>query len=143
MRKVMALNFDSLFFNTRASAAAAEKRHQPLHHQLQHHCSDQRRRYRSFHLCGLQGSGAELFPCPAKDLAEFGIRVNMVSPGTIDTPFHAATDRKLVESWKDSILMKRLGEPREVADVIEFLASDKASFLTGEVIQINGGQAFI
>lgn len=79
----------------------------------------------------------------AKDLAEFGIRVNMVSPGTIDTPFHAATDRKLVESWKDSILMKRLGEPREVADVIEFLASDKASFLTGEVIQINGGQAFI
>ncbi len=39
--------------------------------------------------------------------------------------------------------MKRLGEPREVADVIEFLASDKASFLTGEVIQINGGQAFI
>lgn len=48
-----------------------------------------------------------------------------------------------MESWKDSILMKRLGEPREVADVIEFLASDKASFLTGEVIQINGGQAFI
>lgn len=44
---------------------------------------------------------------------------------------------------KDSILMKRLGDPREVADVIEFLASDKASFLTGEVIQINGGQAFI
>ena len=79
----------------------------------------------------------------AKDLAEFGIRVNMVSPGTIDTPFHAATDRKLVESWKDSILMKRLGDPREVADVIVFLASEKASFITGEVIQINGGQAFI
>ena len=79
----------------------------------------------------------------AKDLAEFGIRVNMVSPGTIDTPFHAATDRSLVESWKNDILMKRLGDPREVADVIEFLASDKASFLTGEVIQINGGQAFI
>ena len=126
MRKVMALNFDSLFFNTRA-ALPLLKKGTNLHHQLQHHCSDQRRRYRSFHLCGLQGSGAELFPCPAKDLAEFGIRVNMVSPGTIDTPFHAATDRKLVESWKDSILMKRLGEPREVADVIEFLASDKAS----------------
>ena len=49
----------------------------------------------------------------------------------------------LVESWKDSILMKRLGDPREVADVIVFLASEKASFITGEVIQINGGQAFI
>ena len=53
------------------------------------------------------------------------------------------TDRALVESWKDSILMKRLGDPREVADVIVFLASEKASFITGEVIQINGGQAFI
>ena len=67
----------------------------------------------------------------------------MVSPGTIDTAFHAATDRALVESWKDSILMKRLGDPREVADVIVFLASEKASFITGEVIQINGGRAFI
>jgi len=39
--------------------------------------------------------------------------------------------------------MKRLGEPSEVATVIEFLASEKASYLTGEVIQINGGQQFI
>lgn len=141
--KVMALNFDAWFFNTRAAAAAAEKRHQPLHHQL-----------RTIAVTNGGGIGASIYAASkgavqsysralAKDLAEFGIRVNMVSPGTIDTPFHAATDRKLVESWKDSILMKRLGEPREVADVIEFLASDKASFLTGEVIQINGGQAFI
>ena len=128
-------------FQHSCSAAAAEKRHQPLHHQLQHHCSDQRRRYRSFHLCGLQGSGAELFPCPGQGLGRVRHPGEHGFPGTIDTPFHAATDRKLVESWKDSILMKRLGEPREVADVIEFLASDKASFLTGEVIQINGGQA--
>lgn len=96
-----------------------------------------------FHNGHLGDNAAGYSRALAKDLAEFGIRVNMVSPGTIDTPFHAATDRKLVESWKDSILMKRLGDPREVADVIEFLASDKASFLTGEVIQINGGQAFI
>ena len=39
--------------------------------------------------------------------------------------------------------MKRLGQPAEVASVIEFLASEKASFLTGEIIQVNGGQAFI
>lgn len=79
----------------------------------------------------------------AKDLAEFGIRGNMVSPGTIDTPFHAATDRSLVESCKNNILMKRLGSPEEAADMIVFPASEKASFLTGEVIQINSGQAFI
>jgi NAD(P)-dependent dehydrogenase (short-subunit alcohol dehydrogenase family) len=39
--------------------------------------------------------------------------------------------------------MKRFGQPEEVANVVEFLISEKASFLTGEVIQINGGQAFI
>ncbi len=79
----------------------------------------------------------------AKDLAEFGIRVNAVSPGTIDTPFHQATKEsnpQLFESWKNNILMKRFGEASEVATVISFLVSDKASFITGETIQINGGQ---
>ena len=143
MRKVMALNFDSLFFNTRAALPLLKKGTNPSIIN-----------FSTIAVTNGGGIGASIYAASkgavqsysralAKDLAEFGIRVNMVSPGTIDTPFHAATDRKLVESWKDSILMKRLGEPREVADVIEFLASDKASFLTGEVIQINGGQAFI
>lgn len=48
-----------------------------------------------------------------------------------------------MESWKNDILMKRLGRPEEVASVIRFLASEEASFITGEVIQINGGQAFL
>ena len=143
MRKVMALNFDSVFFNTRAALPLLKKGTNPSIIN-----------FSTIAVTNGGGIGASIYAASkgavqsysralAKDLAEFGIRVNMVSPGTIDTPFHAATDRKLVESWKDSILMKRLGEPREVADVIEFLASDKASFLTGEVIQINGGQAFI
>lgn len=79
----------------------------------------------------------------AKDLAEYGIRGNYVSPETIDTPFHDETKKKnpqLFESWKNNILMKRFGRPEEVASVIEFLVSEKASFITGKVIQINGGQ---
>lgn len=79
----------------------------------------------------------------AKDLAEYGIRVNAVSPGTIDTPFHDATKKAnpaLFESWKKNILMKRFGQPEEVANVIYFLCSDQASFITGEIVQINGGQ---
>ena len=115
MRKVMALNFDSVFFNTRAALPLLKK--------------------------GKDASIVNFSTIAVTSGA--GIRANMVSPGTIDTAFHAATDRALVESWKDSILMKRLGDPREVADVIVFLASEKASFITGEVIQINGGQAFI
>ena len=82
----------------------------------------------------------------AKDLAEYNIRCNAVAPGTIDTPFHdniRKTNPALFESWKNNILMKRFGRPEEVANVIEFLASDKASFLTGEVVQINGGQDFL
>ena len=82
----------------------------------------------------------------AKDLAEYKIRVNAVSPGTIDTAFHQVTKEKNMEmfqSWKNNILMKRFGQPEEVASVIEFLISDMSSFLTGEIIQINGGQAFL
>ncbi len=76
----------------------------------------------------------------AKELVGNGIRVNLISPGTIDTPFHSATAREIVESWKKGIPMGRLGDPQEVANVLEFLASEKASYLVGEVIQINGGQ---
>lgn len=143
MRKVMALNFDSVFYATRAALPMLKKGTNPSIIN-----------FSTIAVVNGGGMGASIYAAAkgavqsysralAKDLAEFGIRVNMVSPGTIDTPFHAATDRSLVESWKNSILMKRLGDPREVADVIEFLASEKASFLTGEVIQINGGQAFI
>lgn len=80
----------------------------------------------------------------AKDLAEYGIRVNAVSPGTIDTPFHAqikATKPEVFASWKDSIMLGRLGEPEEVASVVSFLAGKDSSFLTAETIQIGGGQA--
>lgn len=76
----------------------------------------------------------------AKELIGSGIRVNLISPGTIDTPFHSATAREIVESWKNQIPAGRLGDPQEVANVLEFLVSEKASYLVGEVIQINGGQ---
>ncbi len=76
----------------------------------------------------------------AKELISSGIRVNLISPGTIDTPFHSATAREIVESWKNQIPAGRLGQPEEVANVLEFLVSKKASYLVGEVVQINGGQ---
>jgi len=80
----------------------------------------------------------------AKDLAEYGIRVNAVSPGTIDTPFHAqikSTKPEVFASWKNNIMLGRLGQPEDVASVISFLASTDASFITAETIQIGGGQA--
>ena len=80
----------------------------------------------------------------ARELGKHGIRVNAVSPGTIDTPFHAqikATKPEVFASWKDSILLGRLGQPEEVASVVSFLVSEDASFITAETVQIGGGQA--
>jgi len=74
----------------------------------------------------------------AKEVARFGIRVNAVAPGPIDTdmlssmPMDAATIKSIIP-------MARLGKPEEVASVIRFLCSDDASYITGQVISINGG----
>ena len=143
MRKVMALNFDSVFFVTRACLPLLKKGTNPSIVN-----------FSTIAVTSGGGPGAAIYSASkgavqsytrglAKDLIQFGIRVNAVSPGTIDTPFHAATARELVESWKAGIPMGRLGEASEVATVIKFLASPDASYITGEVIQIDGGQAFI
>ncbi|MBU3142908.1 SDR family NAD(P)-dependent oxidoreductase [Clostridium sp. CF012] len=79
----------------------------------------------------------------AKELIPFDVRVNAISPGTIDTAFHNATEKGIVESWRKSIPAQRLGQPKEVADIIYFLASPQSSYLVGEVIQINGGQMML
>lgn len=77
----------------------------------------------------------------AKELAPYGIRVNTVSPGFIgNTNFHATVSTE--EGRRAAIAnvpLGRQGEPEDVADVVLFLASDMASYLTGETIEINGG----
>jgi NAD(P)-dependent dehydrogenase (short-subunit alcohol dehydrogenase family) len=77
----------------------------------------------------------------AKELAPHGVRVNAVSPGVIDTPFHKTfSTPELLRSFIATIPLGRLGTPMECATVIAFLASDAASYLVGENIEINGGQ---
>lgn len=145
-RKVMAFNLDSVFYVTRSAIPLLKN-------------SDYASVINFTSIAGWNsgGPGAGIYGTAkagvttmtramAKDLAEYGIRVNAVSPGTIDTDFHKATKEKnmeLFQSWKNNILMNRFGEPKEVASVVKFLAGKDSSFLTGEIIQINGGQAFI
>ncbi|NDR59274.1 SDR family NAD(P)-dependent oxidoreductase [Aliiruegeria sabulilitoris] len=145
-RKVMALNLDSVFYVTRSAIPLLK-------------AADSATIVNMTSIAGSNagGPGAGIYGTAkagvvtltramAKDLAEYGIRVNAVSPGTIDTDFHAdikANRPEIFESWKNDILMKRVGNPEEVASVIEFLVSDKASFITGEIVQINGGQGFL
>jgi NAD(P)-dependent dehydrogenase (short-subunit alcohol dehydrogenase family) len=74
--------------------------------------------------------------------APFGVRVNAVAPGPVETDllnrFAGGADRKAVIA--QGVPLKRVGTPEEIAQVILFLASDKANFLTGEIVHINGGK---
>ena len=143
-RKVMALNLDSTFFVSRAAIPFLKKGDLPTIIN-----------YTSNAGWNAGGPGAGIYGTSkagvqaitralAKDLAEFGIRVNAVSPGTIDTPFHAqikSTKPEVFASWKNNIMLGRLGQPEEVAAVVSFLAGKDASFMTAETVQIGGGQA--
>jgi NAD(P)-dependent dehydrogenase (short-subunit alcohol dehydrogenase family) len=81
----------------------------------------------------------------AIDLAPAGIRVNAVAPGTIMTPLNEkifATHpdpQGLIDSWNKAHPIGRFGQPAEVAEAVLFLASDRASFITGEILRVDGG----
>ena len=143
-RFVMALNLDSVFFASRAAIPYLKKGAHP--------CIIN---YTSNAAWNAGGPGAGIYGTSkagvhtitralAKDLAEYGIRVNAVSPGTIDTPFHKqikSTKPEVFASWAKNIMLGRLGQPEDVAGVVSFLASEDASFITAETIQVGGGQA--
>ena len=143
-RFVMALNLDSVFFASRAAIPFLKNGENPSIIN-----------YTSNAAWNAGGPGAGIYGTSkagvhaitralAKDLAEYGIRVNAVSPGTIDTPFHSqikSTKPEVFASWKNNILLGRLGQPEDVASVVAFLAGEGASFITAETIQIGGGQA--
>jgi len=75
----------------------------------------------------------------SKELAPFGIRVNAVAPGVIETEMTGALSERTKEGLLSAIPLKRFGSPDEVASVVRFLASDDASYITGETICITGG----
>ena len=80
----------------------------------------------------------------AKELAPSGVRVNAVSPGVIDTPFHEVfSTPEMMRNFVKTIPLGRVGQSSEVAQVIAFLASDAASYLVGETIEVNGGQLML
>jgi 3-oxoacyl-[acyl-carrier protein] reductase len=75
----------------------------------------------------------------AKELASRNIRVNAVTPGFITTDMTAALNDELKQKMADAIPLGRIGNPEEVAKAVVFLASDAASYITGEVLKVNGG----
>lgn len=75
----------------------------------------------------------------AKELASRNIRVNAVTPGFITTDMTAALNDELKAKMADAIPLGRIGNPEEIAKAVAFLASDAASYITGEVLKVNGG----
>jgi 3-oxoacyl-[acyl-carrier protein] reductase len=76
----------------------------------------------------------------AKELARFHVTVNAVAPGLIDTPAVAAMPAEAREESKREILLGRIGTVEDVAELVSFLCGDRARFITGEVIRVDGGQ---
>lgn len=75
----------------------------------------------------------------AKEVALSGIRVNCVAPGMIETQMNSAFSEEDVREICEEIPMERMGTPKECAELIYFIASEKASYITGQIIGINGG----
>lgn len=75
----------------------------------------------------------------AKELAARNITCNAIAPGFIDTDMTAKLSEKVLDAAKAAIPMKRMGKPEEIAKAAVFLASDNATYITGEVLKIDGG----
>ena len=76
----------------------------------------------------------------ARELGRYGIRVNAIAPGWIETPMTAGLPEALRERARDETALGRLGEPDDVAGAVLFLCSDLARHVTGQVLRVDGGQ---
>lgn len=86
-----------------------------------------------------KGAVAAMTKTAAKELAQYGIRVNAVAPGMIDTDMYRSIGEERIKAQIKNIGLGRLGEPEEVADAILFLASDLSRYITGEILGVDGG----
>lgn len=75
----------------------------------------------------------------AKEVGPSGITVNCISPGVINTEMNASLDPSILAELADETPLSRIGTAREVSDAVIFIASESASFITGQVIGVNGG----
>ena len=75
----------------------------------------------------------------AAELGVYGIRVNAVAPGLINTKMLMDEDAEAVDQLRDKTYLKRIGQPEDVASMVAYLASDDAAYVTGQVIRVDGG----
>ena len=138
--EVIDLNLKSAFLVCRAVAASMMERKRGAIINLSSIAGRNGGALGSIHYSTAKGGLITFTKGLAKELGAFGIRVNAVSPGVIDTPYHEQfSTAEMMKGYVAAIPLGRVGTPDEVAEVICFLASDAASYLAGETIEINGG----
>ena len=90
---------------------------------------------------GAKGGAIAFTKGLAREMARFNINVNCVCPGPTDTPLLAAVPEKHREAFARATPMRRLAKPSEIADAVLFFASNRADFITGQVLSVSGGLA--
>ncbi|CAG7986351.1 unnamed protein product [Penicillium salamii] len=88
--------------------------------------------------CGTKGAVKSMCPAIAKELAEYNIRVNTISPGYVRTEMTASFPH-LLEGWKSEAMNGRIADPEDIMGACVFLASDASSYMTGSDIVVDGG----
>ncbi|TET16011.1 MAG: 3-oxoacyl-ACP reductase FabG [Dehalococcoidia bacterium] len=104
-------------------------------------------------VCNLSGGGADycaskaavqaLTRSLAMELGPYGINVNSVAPGPTNTPMHEGLWEMAAIYYQNSVPLGRLAEPEDIADVVVFLVTDAARYITGQTIHVNGGQIMV
>ncbi len=138
--EVIDLNLKSAFLCSKAVAASMMERKTGTIVNLSSIAGRNGGALGSLHYSAAKGGLITFTKGLAKELAPHGVRVNAVSPGVIDTPYHEQfSSPEIMKGYVSAIPLGRVGKAEEVAKVIAFLASDAASYLVGETIEINGG----
>ena len=86
-----------------------------------------------------KGAVIALTKALAKEAGPSGITVNCIAPGVIDTPMNAPLSPETLQTLQEETPVNRLGQPQDIAFMVKYLLSSQASFITGQVIGINGG----
>lgn len=89
--------------------------------------------------CAAKAGIIGMTKCLAKELASRNITVNAVAPGYIDTDMTAVLPEKVKEQVLAQVPLKRMGNPKDIAEAVAFLASDRAAYITGQTLQVDGG----